>query len=156
MKRSSGVSGFRSSRLHELRCQANLSVDELAALSGISPETVRQVEKGSRQPGGRVLKALATALHTTTQDLAPTSEEPTLKRLRQEQGRTQREIAGKIGVTPQMVSQVERGVYGVSKPAQWAAAYGVSRKRWQAAWEAGREQRRQRAEDRRAGRGGIE
>ncbi|WP_011242299.1 helix-turn-helix domain-containing protein [Streptomyces noursei] len=155
MKRSSGVVGFRSSRLRELRCQANLSVDQLAALAAISPETVRRVEKGS-QPSGRVLTALATALKTTTEDLAPSEGAPTLRRLRQGKGRTQREIASLIGVSAQMVSQVERGVYGVSKPAQWAAAYGVSRRRWQTAWEAGRDERRGRAEDHRAGRGGNE
>ncbi|MER6845805.1 helix-turn-helix domain-containing protein [Streptomyces platensis] len=155
MKRSSGVAGFRSSRLHELRCQANLSADQLAALSGISPETVRRVEKGDRQPSGRVLRALAAALDTSTEDLAPMSGTPTLKRLRQDKGLTQREIATAVGVSPQMVSQVERGVYGVSRPEQWAAAYGVSRKRWQAAWEAGREERRERAVGRRD-RGGIE
>jgi transcriptional regulator with XRE-family HTH domain len=154
MKRSSGVAGFRSSRLHELRCQANLSVDQLAALAEVSPETVRRVEKGERQPGGRVLKALVAALKIPVEELAPTSGALTLRRIRQESGRTQRQIASQIGVSAQMVSQVERGVYGVSKPAQWAAAYGVSRKRWRTAWEAGRDERRRRAEEQGAGRGG--
>ncbi|MGW1839636.1 helix-turn-helix transcriptional regulator [Streptomyces sp. NPDC002067] len=156
MKRSSGVPGFRSSRLNELRCQANLSIDQLAALAGVSPETVRRVEKGSRQPGGRVLAALADALRVSTQELAPPAGALTLRRIRQGKGGTQREFAARIGVSVQMVSQVERGIYGVSNPAKWAAAYGVSLKAWRSAWEAGREERRRRADAQRAGRGGNE
>ncbi|MGW1666182.1 helix-turn-helix domain-containing protein [Streptomyces microflavus] len=123
---------------------AGLSCEQLAMLAGVSPETVRRAEKGKSQPSGRVAKALADALSCQVEELAPTGAQLTLKELRQRQGGTQRDLAARIGVSTQMVSRVENGVYGVREPNRWAAAYGVSRAQWGAAWAASKEDRRRR------------
>ncbi|MFF4709594.1 helix-turn-helix domain-containing protein [Streptomyces sp. NPDC001297] len=134
---------FRPSVLAGLRQRAQLSRAELALLAGVSPETVRAAETGRRSPSARVLHALARALAVPVDRLSPVgTTTPTLKQLRGRTGRTQKETAEVIGVTGQMVSRVEAGVYGVRDPVRWAAGYQVSPAEWTAAWEAGKEARR--------------
>lgn len=134
---------FRPDVLADLRKRAQLSRAELALLARISPETVRAAETGKRVPSARVLHAVAEALAVPVDRLSPVGKAtPTLKQLRQRTGRTQRETAEVIGVSGQMVSRVEAGVYGVRDPAPWASAYQVTPPEWTAAWEAGREARR--------------
>jgi len=106
----------------------------------ISPETVRHAEEGHHQPSARVLAAVARALSVPVVELVP--EPPTLGALRRRLGRTQRETGAMIGVSAGMVGRVEAGVYGVSAPAVWAAAYGVPVEEWQRVHAAGREARR--------------
>lgn len=134
---------FRPSVLEELRQRAQLSRAELALLAGVSPETVRAAETGKHCPSARVLRALAEALAVPVDRLCSAGKAtPRLKQLRRRTGRTQRQTAEAIGVSGQMVSRVEAGVYGVRDPARWAAGYEVSPAEWTAAWEAGREARR--------------
>ncbi|MEV4437891.1 helix-turn-helix transcriptional regulator [Streptomyces sp. NPDC049577] len=151
--RSGGVATFRSDRMREHRQRAGLSVEELALLAGVSPETVRKAESGARKPTGRVVVALADALRVSVEVLAPPGAvgRPTLKQLRQRTGRTQREVAEFIGMSSQMVSRVEAGVYRASDPGRWAPAYDVTPEQWLSAWQAGRDERRQRIEGARGG-----
>ncbi|MHC3394700.1 helix-turn-helix domain-containing protein [Streptomyces lavendulocolor] len=135
---------FRPDVLLTQREAAGLSCEQLAMLAGISPETVRRAEKGKSKPSARVTKALADALGRRVEELAPPAAQLTLKQLRQHAGGTQKDVAGRIGVSTQMVSRVENGVYGVKDPDRWASAYGVSKAKWMKAWTAGREDRRQR------------
>ncbi|GAA2105673.1 hypothetical protein GCM10009801_81890 [Streptomyces albiaxialis] len=150
MSRSSGVQTFRSERLKRERQKAGLSAEQVAVLAGISPETVRRAESGAgRYPSARVVRQLAEALGTTVEHLAPSGDSPrTLRHIRQQLGRTQREIAQLVGKSVQMVSRVERGVYRASQPELWAKAYAVSRKRWLSAWQAGRDERGRAIKDR--------
>ncbi|WP_078652880.1 helix-turn-helix transcriptional regulator [Streptomyces sp. NRRL F-525] len=134
---------FRPDVLADLRKKAQLSRAELALLARVSPETVRAAETGKRVPSARVLHGLAEALAVPVDRLSPVGKAtPTLNQLRRRTGRTQRETADVIGVSGQMVSRVEAGVYGVRDTARWAVAYQVSPPEWTAAWEAGREARR--------------
>ncbi|WP_329151248.1 transcriptional regulator (plasmid) [Streptomyces niveus] len=121
-----------------------MSIEQLAVLAGVSPGTVRLAEGGKRQPGARVVGALAGALSSTVDQLAPPEGPVTLRQLRQSSGRTQRAVACEIGVTSQMVSRVEAGTYGVSEPERWAAAYRVTPEGWAEAHAASREDRRRR------------
>ncbi|TDT93344.1 DNA-binding XRE family transcriptional regulator [Streptomyces sp. 846.5] len=133
---------FRPERARELRERAGLSRDELAVLARISPETVRSAEIGARAPSARVIRALADALRTTVDALCPPAGRVVLRDLRRRAGLTQRQLAEKVGVSAQMVSRVEAGVYGVKDPDRWAAGYKVTRAQWTRAWEAGRAARR--------------
>ncbi|WP_443047194.1 helix-turn-helix domain-containing protein [Streptomyces sp. NBC_00267] len=146
---------FRPSVLAELRTRAQLSRAELALLARVSPETVRAAETGMRSPSARVLRALAEALAVPVDQLCPVGRAaPTLKQLRRRTGQTQKETAEAIGVSGQMVSRVEAGVYGVRDPVRWAAGYQVSPSEWTAAWEAGKEARRKEIKGRKPGRRG--
>ncbi|MEU2740953.1 helix-turn-helix domain-containing protein (plasmid) [Streptomyces sp. NBC_01136] len=134
---------FRPSVLADLRQRAQLSRTELALLAGVSPETVRAAETGKHCPSARVLRALAEALAVPVDRLSPVGKAtPTLKQLRRRTGQTQKQTAEAIGVSGQMVSRVEAGVYGVRDPVRWAAGYQVSPAEWTAAWEAGKQARR--------------
>ncbi|MER7952321.1 helix-turn-helix transcriptional regulator [Streptomyces sp. NPDC096079] len=144
MSPSPGTAAFQPSRLHEQRERARLSVEALAVLAAVSPETVRRAEQGRRKPSARVLKALADALKVPMEELAPVEGPLTLKQIRQREGITQKVMATKVGVSAHMVSRVENGVYGVREPTQWATAYGVTPSEWVEAWTAGREDRQKR------------
>lgn len=88
---------------------------------------------------------MARALDTTVEYLAPLPKGTlTLKQIRQRLGRTQKATAVEVGVSSQMVSRVEAGTYGVSEPARWAAAYGLTEREWATAHEASRADRRRR------------
>ncbi|MFD0409956.1 helix-turn-helix domain-containing protein [Kitasatospora sp. NPDC127116] len=132
--------------MRTLRQAAGLSRAQLALIAGVSPETVRNAETGSRSPSARVVRALARALGVPVGELMPPQGAPTLRVLRQRTGLTQRQTAEVIGVSAGMVSKVEAGMYGVRSVARWASAYGVGVKTWTKAWKAGRERRRAEAE----------
>ncbi|MBE9500768.1 helix-turn-helix transcriptional regulator [Streptomyces sp. GKU 257-1] len=138
---SSGISTFRPDRLREARERAGLSPEQLGVLAGVSPETARRAEGARGHPNARVARALAQALGVELDHLAPPARDLTLGQARQRTGRTQREIARALGMSVQMVSAVERGVYRARQPDRWAAAYRMSRKRWWQAWETGRQTR---------------
>jgi len=128
--------------MRELRQQRGLSRAQLALIAEVSPETVRNAERGQGSPSARVVRALAEALEVRVEELSPNRGAPTLKELRQRTGLTQKQTAEVIGVSPGMVSKVEAGMYGVSDPARWAVGYRVGREEWIKAWEAGRALRR--------------
>ncbi len=128
--------------MQALRQACGLSRAQLALIAGVSPETVRNAETGSRHPSARVTRALAVALGVPITDLSPPGGAVTLRVLRRRTGLTQRQVAEAVGVSAGMVSKVEAGMYGVRALARWAAAYGVSAKAWTAAWRAGREARK--------------
>lgn len=144
MSPSSGIPQFRADLLRAKRQARGWSCEQLAVIAGITPETARKAESGTVRPSPRVVKALAAALDTSVDELAPVEGPLTLRELRTRRGVTQRTVAAEVGVSTGMVSKVENGKHGVKRPEKWAAAYGVSRTRWTEAWEAGREQQRQR------------
>lgn len=142
MSPSSGIPQFRADLLRAKRQARGWSCEQLAVIAGITPETARKAEGGKVHPSPRVVKAIAAALDSSVDELAPVEGPLTLRELRARRGVTQKTVATEVGVSTGMVSKVENGKHGVKQPAKWAAAYGVSRKRWTQAWEAGREQQR--------------
>ncbi|MFI9203742.1 helix-turn-helix transcriptional regulator [Streptomyces sp. NPDC053048] len=152
MTRSGGMATFRPDLMRDHRQRAGLSLEQLAVLADISPETARRVEAGACRPTARVAVALAQALQVEMDILAPSPPGPeTLKHLRQRTGKTQRQVADEVGMSAQMVSRVESGVYRVREPGRWAPAYGVTPQQWLTAWQAGRDERRRRIEEVRGG-----
>ncbi|MFF5808275.1 helix-turn-helix transcriptional regulator [Streptomyces sp. NPDC012746] len=151
------MASFRADALLTQRQAAGLSCEDLALLANVSPETVRRAEKGRSKPSARVTKALAEALRVPVEELAPPASQLTLKQLRQQRaGITQKEMARRAGVSTQMVSRVENGVYGVTDETRWARAYGVSRAVWARAWAAGRADRQRRIRSQPGKGGGTE
>ncbi|MGW3200032.1 helix-turn-helix transcriptional regulator [Streptomyces sp. NPDC001118] len=124
------MSLFDGARARTLRLEARIGIADLAIAAGVSPNTVRCAESGTHQPRPRVAHAIAQALGVTLDELAPVGPPLTLRDVRRRLGLTQAEMASKLGVVRQMVSQVERGVTGVKAPGKWAAAYGLTLTQW--------------------------
>jgi len=157
MSPSSGIPSFRADLLRTKREARGWSCEQLAVVAGITPGTARTAESGTVRPSPRVVKALAAALDTTVDELAPLEGPVSLRELRARRGVTQRTVAAEVGVSTGMVSKVENGKHDVKQPERWAAAYGVSRDQWTQAWEAGREDQRRRIRARtKTGNGGTQ
>ncbi|MFQ6199143.1 helix-turn-helix domain-containing protein [Streptomyces sp. NPDC000405] len=147
------MAAFRPDHMRYHRQRAGLSLEQLALLADVSPETVRRAESGATKPTGRVVVRIAEALRISVDELAPppATGPATLKQLRQRTGQTQRQVAEAIGMSAQMVSRVEAGVYRARDPDRWAPAYKVSPEQWLAAWQTGRDARRRDIEGARGG-----
>lgn len=144
MSPSSGIPQFRADLLRSKRQARGWSCEQLAVIAGITPGTVRKAEGGTVRPSPRVVKALAAALDSSVDELAPVEGRLSLRELRARRGVTQKDVAAEVGVSTGMVSKVENGKHGVKDREGWAAAYGVSPERWTDAWDAGRETQRRR------------
>ncbi|MFJ4622554.1 helix-turn-helix transcriptional regulator [Streptomyces sp. NPDC088812] len=142
------MSLFNGQRARALRLEAGVDVEDLAAAAGISANTVRSAEKGSHQPQPRVARALARTLGVPLEDLFHRGPGLTLRETRRRMGLTQEQMAARIGVVRQAVSQVERGVSGVSDPVSWAAGYGLTLAQWRQAHAAARDLVRQKVAER--------
>lgn len=55
--------------LYKYRIALNMSQAQLAKIVGVVPSTINQYESGARKPDIIMLKKLAKALHTTTDEL---------------------------------------------------------------------------------------
>ncbi|MER6121779.1 helix-turn-helix transcriptional regulator [Streptomyces sp. NPDC001795] len=124
------MSPYDGARARALRLDAQIGIEELATAGGVSANTVRSAESGHHQPRPRVANAIARALGVPLDELAPPGPALTLCDVRRRLVLTQAEIADKLGVVRQRVSQVERGVTEVPSPQAWAAAYGLSTAQW--------------------------
>ncbi|MEV0012716.1 helix-turn-helix transcriptional regulator [Streptomyces sp. NPDC047973] len=150
MSPSSGIPQFRAERLRTKREARSWSCEQLAVMAGITAGTIRNAEAGTSRPSPRVVRALAAALGCPVDELAPLQGAVTLRGLRARQGLTQRDVGMAVGVSTGMVSKVENGRHGVKSVSRWAAVYGVSIRRWTAAWETSREMQRERIRARRS------
>jgi transcriptional regulator with XRE-family HTH domain len=61
-------------RIRELRRRLGLDEKDLALRSGLSVDTIRQIEEGNMQPSAITLRSLAGALGTTAAELAKPDE----------------------------------------------------------------------------------
>lgn len=134
---------YDGARARALRLKAGICIEDLAAAAGVSPNTVRTAESGTHQPRPRVADAIARALGVPLSELVHPRQPLTLRDVRWRLGLTQAQMAARIGVVRQRVSQVERGVSGVRSAASWAAAYGLTLEQWQSAHTAARDLVRQ-------------
>jgi transcriptional regulator with XRE-family HTH domain len=137
------VSPFDGARARALRLNTGISIEDLAAAAGISPNTVRSAESGRHQPCARVERAIARALGVTLHEIRTPGPFVTLRDIRLSLGLTQAQMAARIGVVRQRVSQIERGLGTVAAPAAWAAAYGLTLAQWTRAHQATRDLVRQ-------------
>jgi len=133
------VSRYDGVRARALRVESGIHVEELAAAAGVSPNTIRHSEDGTYQPQPRTARAIAQALGVHLHELAPPGPDLTLRELRRSRGLTQDDVAARIGVVRQLVSQVERGVRGVHTPLAWADAYGLTPVEWDRAHRTARD-----------------
>lgn len=129
---------YNGARARALRRQAGVCVEELATAAGVSPNTVRAAESGTHQPRPRVANAIARALGVPLSELILDST-PTLRDIRWRLGLTQAQMAARIGVVRQRVSQVERGMPTGTSAARWATAYELTLDQWHSAHTAARD-----------------
>lgn len=122
------VRGFRPDRLRELRKEAGLTPDDLAALVEVSRQSISLWETGRAVPQPSALKALAARLHTNIAALVEIpAAEMLLSDLRVLAGLGQEEVADLIGVSATTLAELERGVRGLheARVAALARTYGI-------------------------------
>lgn len=98
-------------RIRILRQEKGISLSELAEKAGISATYLCQIEKGHALPSLSTLKAIAQALNTSLQELLANTSHVgyKIKKIRQERGITQAELARKAGVSTGLIGQIECG-----------------------------------------------
>lgn len=69
---------FWGSRVEDARTQLGLTLDELAAMTGTTPQTVHKIEKGQIAPRDHLRIALAFALGTEVSRLFPIPNRATI------------------------------------------------------------------------------
>lgn len=134
----SGVRGFSPAALRRARATAELRVDELARLLGVSRQAVAGWETGKSNPTPAMLAALAAALRVQAADLAPVREaDLRMGDLRVQAGLTQVEVSQAVQVNPTMIGDMERGFRAVAEDhiGPLADLYGVPRDRLRAVWQ---------------------
>ncbi|MFP8886793.1 helix-turn-helix transcriptional regulator [Streptomyces mangrovi] len=137
------MTSYDGARARALRLEARIRIEEPAVAAGVSPNTIRSAESGTHQPRPRVADAIARALGVPLSEITPRGPSLTLRDVRWRLGLTQAEMAARIGVVRQMVSQIERGVTDVRSTATWAGAYGPTVVQWTSAHKAARDPVRQ-------------
>ena len=103
--------------LRRLREERGLTLQQLALRSGSREGSIWHYEHGRTRPPLRVVAAFAEALDVSPDQLErllPPQPETTplgreLKRLRQERGLSQRQLATRLGCSPTLMSHYERG-----------------------------------------------
>lgn len=66
-------------RIRELRLKRDMTLEELADLAGISQTTLGNTERGTNDPGWRMVVAVANALEMPIEELAKPAENLDLK-----------------------------------------------------------------------------
>lgn len=133
VRRRRWAAPFDGQHTRQLRLQAGLSVETLAALAQVSPNTIRAAESGQRQPRARVINDLAAALGVPPTELTRSPRVSSLHDVRADLGLTQTQIAHLVGTCRQVVSRVERGIGAVRDPQRWATAYRLTVRQWHTA-----------------------
>ncbi|QGG47543.1 transcriptional regulator [Heliorestis convoluta] len=98
-------------RIQMFREKKNLSVSDVAKISGIEAGLLQEIENGNIKPDIETLKAIAEALHISTSQLFSTVTmiATRLRTVREQSGLTQAELAEKAGVSPGLIGQLEQG-----------------------------------------------
>lgn len=134
----SGVRHFSGARLRQFRERRKLSVDDLAGLAGVSRQAISTWETGRAQPTPGPLSKVASALRTTVPDLVPIpSGEVAISDLRVRVGLTQGEAAKRLGISPTLLVDIERGrkPLNEARTAAIAALYNVSIDEVETTWQ---------------------
>jgi transcriptional regulator with XRE-family HTH domain len=107
--RNRSAEGFSGPLLLVARKQCGLTQEGLAALSNMTSQYVRAMERGRKTPSPIALRDLATALMIDPMQLLVVVNTPSLIQLRCCAGLSQREVAEKIGRSDMSYSRLERG-----------------------------------------------
>lgn len=102
-------------QIRAMRQIRGLTQKELGQKLGLSFQSVAQWENGLRRPKIETLKRIADALEMPVGAFLPSmgigeSAGSRIKMARERQNMTQKELAEKMGTTPQNISQYERGI----------------------------------------------
>ncbi|GAW91714.1 helix-turn-helix domain-containing protein [Calderihabitans maritimus] len=100
-------------KLRFVREGRGLSLEELAKMSGVGQETIRAIEAGEKEAELEDLERLADALTVTVRyflDRPATSKSigARIKSIREERGKTVAGLAEEIGVSPGLITQIEK------------------------------------------------
>jgi len=100
-------------KLRFVREGRGMSLNELAAASGVSQETIQAIEAGEQLAELEDLERLADALAVTVRYFldSPASSSSIgarIKSLREERGKTVAGLAAEIGVSPGLITQIEK------------------------------------------------
>jgi transcriptional regulator with XRE-family HTH domain len=124
-----GVRGFSPAALRRLRAAAQLSLEDLGDLAGVSPQSISKWETGQIKPSPGPLAALAAVLRVSVGDLAPIPEaDLQLSDLRFQAGLRQADVAAALNLSATRISDLERGRRTVDDKSvdEIAALYGVT------------------------------
>ncbi|PKM80692.1 MAG: transcriptional regulator [Firmicutes bacterium HGW-Firmicutes-14] len=102
-------------KLKSIRKGRGLSVDDLAELSEVPAEDIRNIEKNVVRPSLAQLEKLSTALNVTIRYFVERHSNGTnlgdkIRGLREKLDMSQAELAGTAGISPSLVSQIENNV----------------------------------------------
>ncbi len=116
-----GARGFSPGALRRRRAALGLTLQQLAALSGVGTMTISSWENALKDPSPAKLAAVADALRLPIIDLMVVPENDLhLADLRFQVGLTQASVAKQVGVSVSTISALERGAT-VPTPAQLQA-----------------------------------
>jgi len=135
-----GVFGFRGDRFRAARRELRLTQTQLAERLNIAQSQVSDWERGTVNPRARNLRAAAEVLGVPVGELLDVDPPPTLRRLRQRAGLSQRDVAARLRVTQQAYHKLEHGTL-VLRPEQAAViagSLGVAPEEVLAAWRRSR------------------
>lgn len=105
-----GVQSVSPAALRRQRHRRQLSLRQLALLSGVGAATISAWEAGRRAPSARLLAAVADVLQVTVADLVPvTQRRLVLADLRHQAGLSQRAAAEAVAMSPSMYQAIESG-----------------------------------------------
>lgn len=110
-----GENNDTGEKLKNIRKGRGLSVDDLAELSELSVEDIRNIEKNVVKPGLEQLEKLSTALNVTIRYFVErTAHGPNLgekiRALREKMELSQSQLAHAANISPALVSQIENNV----------------------------------------------
>lgn len=138
---------FDPQRLRQLRRERGMTQAALAeALHIGGPTTISQLERGLiSEPSMKTVQRLAAALHCHVTDLGSYTDETawTLARYRERLGLTQADLGRLFGLNVNVVSDIERGYFGLPTDLVpgWAKTLGVRRADVIEAWHRARTDR---------------
>ncbi|ABB15388.1 helix-turn-helix domain-containing protein [Carboxydothermus hydrogenoformans] len=98
-------------RIRLIREEKKLTISELAARVGISVSYLSEIERDTVNPSVATLRRIAEELGVSVADLMGKEHSLgyKLKKLREDMGLTQAELASQAGVSPGLIGQIEQG-----------------------------------------------
>lgn len=119
-------------RLRRLREQKGITLSELSRRSGVSLAHISEIERSRSTASLKTLEKLAAVLEVSTSSLLRSGQQDSLgaklKRLREKNGLTQKELAQQVGISHSLIGQIEtdRIQPSLSTLSSLAEALGVS------------------------------